>query len=41
MNNPQISIDDKERLIPYVESEVVLKIDLEANEILVAWQADF
>ncbi|MFT6751728.1 MAG: 16S rRNA processing protein RimM [Candidatus Azotimanducaceae bacterium] len=35
------SIDDKERLIPYVESEVVLKIDLEANEILVAWQADF
>jgi 16S rRNA processing protein RimM len=35
------SIDDKERLIPYVENEVVLNIDLEANEILVAWQADF
>jgi len=35
------SIDDKERLIPYVEKEVVLNIDLDEAKILVNWQADF
>lgn len=35
------SIDDRERLIPYVEKEVVLNIDLNEEKILVNWQADF
>ena len=35
------SIDNKERLIPYVEERVVLKVDREAGTILVDWQADF
>ena len=35
------SIDNEERLIPYVDGEVVLKVDREAREILVDWQTDF
>lgn len=35
------SIDSKERLIPYVEDDVVLKVDREDGRILVDWQADF
>jgi len=35
------SIDDRERLIPYVEKEVVLNIDIDDETILVNWQADF
>jgi 16S rRNA processing protein RimM len=35
------SIDDKERLIPYVEDKTILKVDLEEGKILVAWQADY
>ena len=35
------SIDDRERLIPYVEEEIVLKVDLEQGKILVAWDADY
>lgn len=34
------SIDDMERLIPYVEKEIVLEIDLEERRILVAWGSD-
>jgi 16S rRNA processing protein RimM len=35
------SIDDKERLIPYVEEKTILKVDLEEGKILVAWDADY
>ena len=35
------SIDNEERLIPYVDGEVVLKVDREAGKILIDWQADF
>lgn len=35
------SIDDQERLIPYVDETIVLKVDIEAGKILVAWDADF
>ena len=35
------SIDNQERLIPYIDREVVLKVDLETREILVDWQADY
>ena len=35
------SIDDSERLIPYVEGQVVQKVDREIGEILVDWDADF
>ncbi len=34
------SIDDMERLIPHVEKEIVLEIDLEERRILVAWGSD-
>lgn len=34
------SIDDQQRLIPFVEP-IVLDVDLEKGEILVDWQADF
>ena len=34
------SIDQQERLIPYVDT-VVLKVDLEAGEVQVDWEADF
>ena len=35
------SIDDRERLIPYVEDKVILEVDLEQGKMLVAWDADF
>ena len=35
------SIDDKERLIPYIVDKIVLNVDLEAGEMKVAWEADF
>ena len=34
------SIDDMERLIPHVEKEIVLEVDLEERRILVAWGSD-
>lgn len=35
------SIDDRERLVPYVEGEVVLQVDLGEGRILVKWESDF
>ena len=35
------SIDDRERTIPYVESEVVISVDREAGEVTVNWQTDY
>ena len=35
------SIDNQERLIPYVDSEVVVEVDRETGKIVVDWQADF
>ena len=35
------SIDDRERLIPYVEKDIVLSVDLDEGKVLVAWEADF
>jgi len=35
------SVDDRERLIPYVEGETVLRVDLEAGRLLVAWLIDY
>lgn len=35
------SIDNTERLIPFVEDEVVQKVDREVGEILVEWDADY
>lgn len=35
------SMDNQERLIPYVDNEVVLKVDRKGGKILVDWQADF
>jgi 16S rRNA processing protein RimM len=35
------SIDDRERLVPYVEGEVVLQVDLGEGRILVKWASDF
>lgn len=35
------SIDDRERLIPYLRDSVVTEIDLEAQTIRVDWGADF
>lgn len=37
----EASIDDKERLIPLVMDQVVLRIDTNAREIRVAWEADW
>jgi 16S rRNA processing protein RimM len=34
------SLDQQERLIPYVDA-VVEKVDLDAGEIRVDWEADF
>ena len=34
------SLDDRERLLPYTD-QCVLKIDLEAGEMRVEWDADF
>ncbi|GAB3099251.1 ribosome maturation factor RimM [Aestuariicella hydrocarbonica] len=35
------SLDDKERLIPYIPGQFVTSIDLEAGEIRVDWDPDF
>jgi 16S rRNA processing protein RimM len=35
------SIDQRERLIPYVPEQFVLSIDLEAGEMLVDWDPEF
>lgn len=35
------SLDDRERLLPYLWESVVLKVDLSAGRILVDWDADF
>lgn len=35
------SIDDAERLIPYVEGSIVINVDLEGECIRVAWEADY
>ena len=35
------SIDNRERLIPYVEPEVIMNINLEAGSINVQWDADY
>lgn len=35
------SVDDKERLIPYVEGEIVRRVDESAGEIVVHWEADY
>lgn len=37
----EASMDDKERLIPLVMDQVVLRIDTNAGEIRVAWEADW
>jgi 16S rRNA processing protein RimM len=35
------SIDDKERLIPYIKQEFIKEISLEENYIIVDWPEDF
>jgi len=35
------SLDDKERLIPYVPEQYILKVDVAGNEILVDWDPEF
>ena len=35
------SIDERQRLIPYVEGRVVLQVDIGEGEMLVDWPADF
>lgn len=35
------SIDQRERLIPYLPEQVVLNVDLESRQIRVDWDADF
>ena len=35
------SMDDRERLVPYVPKEYVLDIDLENNKMIVAWDPEF
>lgn len=35
------SVDDSERLIPYVEGEVVIEVDQKAGEIIVNWETDY
>ena len=35
------SIDDRQRLIPYVEHSVVREVDLDTGEIWVNWDADY
>lgn len=35
------SIDDRERMIPFVEDEIVKQVDLKANRILVEWDSDY
>ena len=35
------SIDDETRLIPYVDEQIVIDVDLEGEGIVVNWQADY
>lgn len=35
------SVDDQERLIPYIEGEVVIDVDLDTKKIVVDWQTDY
>lgn len=35
------SVDERERLIPYLSGDVVRQVDLDAGEIIVDWQADY
>lgn len=35
------SIDDQERLIPFVDNEIVIKVDQAAGEVVVDWQVDY
>jgi len=35
------SIDDRERLIPYLMDSVIIEIDLENQTIRVDWEADY
>lgn len=35
------SVDDQDRLIPFVESEIVTEVNLDAGEIVVDWQVDY
>jgi len=37
----ETSIDERERLIPYLSGSVIQQIDLQAGTIIVDWQADF
>ena len=37
----QNSIDDQERLIPFLKERVVLKVDLDSKQITDAWEADY
>lgn len=40
-NQSSGSIDDKERLIPYLPEQVVLNIDIETQQMRVDWDSDF
>jgi 16S rRNA processing protein RimM len=35
------SIDDRERLIPYLKESVIKKIDVTNNEVIVNWEINF
>ena len=35
------SWDGRERLIPYVEGEIILKVDQNSNQITVNWQSNY
>ena len=35
------SIDDQERMIPFVEDDIVTRVDLEAGTVTVKWEADY
>jgi 16S rRNA processing protein RimM len=41
VRNTDKSIDNKERLIPYIKSEVVKEINLDNGYVLVDWPEDF
>ena len=35
------SIDDQERLIPYVEDKVIQKVEISVGEIVIDWEVDY
>ncbi|XOV90097.1 MAG: ribosome maturation factor RimM [Pseudomonadota bacterium] len=35
------SVDDKKRLVPFVEEEIVKQVDLDGQRIVVSWEKDF